>query len=109
MIKMMIAWPTLRLIFRAFYPILEPLARGSIQPKREEIMRTRALALMLSVVALFGSASAVRAADATCGDVLSGIIDGNVVVPRGTSCTMSDVTIRGNVQVSDDASLTIDA
>jgi tannase/feruloyl esterase len=72
-------------------------------------MRTGALALMLSIVALFGSASVVRAADATCVDVLSGIIDGNVVVPQGTSCTMSDVTIRGNVQVSDNASLTIDA
>ena len=72
-------------------------------------MRTVALVLALAVAALFGNASAARAADATCAGLLSGIIDSNVVVPQGASCTMSDVTVRGNVQILENASLTIDA
>jgi hypothetical protein len=62
----------------------------------------------MTTAALFASASAARAADATCVGLLSGIINGNVVVPPGTSCTMSDVTVRGDVQISENASLTVD-
>ena len=72
-------------------------------------MRPVAPVLAIAAAALFASTSAARAADAACAGLLSGIIDGNVVVPRGASCTMSDVTVRGNVQILENASLTIDA
>jgi Tannase and feruloyl esterase len=72
-------------------------------------MRTVALVLAVAVAALFANASAARAADTACAGLLSGIIDGNVVLPQGASCTMSDVTVRGNVQVLENASLTVDA
>jgi feruloyl esterase len=40
---------------------------------------------------------------------LTGTIDGNVVVPDGASCTLSDATVAGDVQVLQNASLTVDA
>jgi feruloyl esterase len=72
-------------------------------------MRTLSLAVTVFVIVLFGRASSVHATDATCVGLLNGIVDGNVVVPRDASCTMSDVTVTGNVQISENASLTIDA
>jgi hypothetical protein len=74
-------------------------------------MRTVALVLAVAVAALFANAWAARAADTACAGLLSGIIDGNVVVPQGASCTMSDVTVRGNVRILENASasLTVDA
>ena len=72
-------------------------------------MRSAALALAIAGAALIANASAARAADTACTGLLSGIIDGNVVVPQGASCTMSDVTVRGNVRILENASLTVDA
>ena len=66
-------------------------------------------ALIVTVSALVGGASAVRAADTTCTSTLTGTIDGNVVVPDGASCTLSDATVAGNVQVLQNGSLTVDA
>jgi len=40
---------------------------------------------------------------------LTGTIDGNVLVPHGASCTLSDATVAGNVHVLQNASLTVDA
>jgi hypothetical protein len=37
------------------------------------------------------------------------MIDGNVVVPDGASCTVSDATVAGDVRVLQNASLTVDA
>jgi hypothetical protein len=72
-------------------------------------MRTLALALLFSISALVGGASAVRAADTNCTSSLSGNITGNVVVPNGGSCTLSNATVGGNVQVLQNATLTVDA
>jgi len=72
-------------------------------------MRGFVHALIVAVPALVGAASAVRAADTTCTSTLTGTIDGNVVVPDGASCTLSDATIAGNIHVLQNASLTVDA
>jgi hypothetical protein len=72
-------------------------------------MRGFVHALIVAVPALVGGASAVRAADTTCTSTLTGTIDGNVVVPDGASCTLSEATVAGNVQVLQNASLTVDA
>ena len=65
--------------------------------------------LIVAATALVGGASAVWAADTTCTSTLTGTIDGNVVVPDGASCTLSDATVAGNVHVRQNASLTVDA
>jgi len=72
-------------------------------------MRGFVHALIMAIPALVGGASAVRAADTTCTRTLTGTIDGNVVVPDGASCTLSDATVAGNVRVLQNASLTVDA
>jgi len=72
-------------------------------------MRGLALALLVSIILCCGNAFPAHARGATCSDTLSGIIDGDVNVPRNSSCTMSDVTVNGNVKVAEHASLTIDA
>jgi feruloyl esterase len=40
---------------------------------------------------------------------LSGTITGNIVVPNGASCTLSNANVTGDVQVLQNASLTVDA
>ena len=72
-------------------------------------MRTLVLTLALAIPALVGSASVVRAADTSCTGSLSGNITGNVAVPNGASCTLSNATVAGNVQVLQNATLTVDA
>jgi Tannase and feruloyl esterase len=72
-------------------------------------MRRFVHALIVAVPALVGGTSAVRAADTTCTSTLTGTIDGSVVVPDGAACTLSDATVAGNVQVLQNASLTVDA
>jgi hypothetical protein len=72
-------------------------------------MRSLALSLASAVPVVFAGASAVCAANTACVGTLSGNIVGNVVVPNGASCTLSDTTVAGNVHVSQNASLTIDA
>ena len=65
--------------------------------------------LMLAVPALVGGASAVHAANTSCTGTLSGSVTGNVVVPNGASCTLSAATVTGDVQVGQNAILTVDA
>ena len=72
-------------------------------------MRRFVHALIVAVPALVAGASAVRASDTTCTSSLTGTINGNVVVPDGASCTLSDATVAGNVHVLQNASLTVDA
>src|SRR6185437_10681115 len=48
-------------------------------------------------------------ASTNCAGSLTGTISGNVVVPSGASCTLSDITVTDSVQVQQNASLTIDA
>ncbi len=71
-------------------------------------MRTFGLALTLAAVALLGGAAAGRA-DTSCTGPLSGTVNGNIVVPNGPSCTLSNATVSGDVHVRQNASLTIDA
>jgi len=71
-------------------------------------MKNLALTLALVLTALVVS-TAISRADTSCTNTLSGTIEGNVVVPSGASCTLSDVTVTGGVQVLQNASLTVDA
>src|SRR6516225_3334571 len=72
-------------------------------------MRPFTHALIVAIPALAAGVSAAHAADTSCTSTLTGAIDGNVVVPDGASCTLSDATVAGNVQVLQNASLTVDA
>ena len=71
-------------------------------------MRTIAHVLTLAAVALLGGTAAARA-DTSCTGPLSGTVNGNIVVPNGASCTLSNATVSGDVHVLQNASLTIDA
>lgn len=71
-------------------------------------MKIFALALASALTAFVASTSMARA-DTTCSSTLSGTVDGNVVVPSGASCTLSNVTVKGGVRVSQNASLIVDA
>ena len=71
-------------------------------------MKTFGLALTVAAVALLGGAAAARA-DTSCTGPLSGTVNGDIVVPTGASCTLSNATVSGDVHVLKDASLTIDA
>src|SRR5947207_1100244 len=75
----------------------------------KKIIRKSAFAFILVPPALVTSASTVNAATTNCTGPLTGTISGNVVVPSGASCTLSDTTVTGNVQVLPNASLTVDA
>jgi hypothetical protein len=72
-------------------------------------MRRFAHTRLVAVSALVGGAPAAYAADTSCSGTLSGSFTGNIVVPNGASCTLSDAAVTGNVQVLQNASLTIDA
>jgi Tannase and feruloyl esterase len=71
-------------------------------------MRTFGLALTLAAVALLGGGATARA-NTSCTGPLSGTVNGNIVVPKGASCTLSNATVSGDVHVLQNASLTIDA
>src|SRR5689334_19269964 len=70
-------------------------------------VRTFTLALLVAIPALVGGTLAVHATN--CTGPLSGNITDNVVVPSGASCTLSNATVTGSVQVQQNASLTVDA
>src|SRR5258705_12988077 len=66
-----------------------------------------ALARIAGVAVFFASGSAAWA-DTACNGALTGTVSGDVVVPKGASCTLSQVNVNGSVQVSSGASLSID-
>ena len=72
-------------------------------------MRTFVFASLMALSAVIGGASAVRADTVCTSQSLTGSITGNVVVPSGASCTLSNATVSGDVHVRQNASLTIDA
>ena len=72
-------------------------------------MRRLVHGLVVAVPALLVGASAVQAADPTCTSTLSGKVTGNVVVPAGASCTLSNATVTGDVKVLRNGALTVDA
>jgi hypothetical protein len=67
-----------------------------------------ALAFAAGFALLIAGGQNARAAHTTCtGSVTGGTIDGNVFVPKGASCTLTDVTVDGSVLVFKRASLTV--
>ena len=71
-------------------------------------MKNFTLALASALIAFVASTS-ISCADTACSSTLSGTVNGNIVVPSGASCTLSNVTVTGGVQVLQNASLTVDA
>ena len=63
----------------------------------------------MAIAGFIGDASAVHAANKSCTGALSGSITGNLVVPSDASCTLSDATVTGDVQVLQNATLSVDA
>jgi feruloyl esterase len=86
--------------------LFEGIGGGEVSGRKA--MRGFAHALIVAIPALVGGASAVHASSTACRSTLTGTI-GNVVVPNGAFCTLSDATVLGNVLVLQNASLTVDA
>src|SRR5947209_18791873 len=81
-------------------------------------MKTRLLlaaaSMLFAAIQLLAAPSQARAHDATCSGLIGGqptltTITGNVVVPSGSSCTLSFVNVTGNVRVGSNATLTVSA
>jgi hypothetical protein len=70
-------------------------------------MKRFAITPLAALGILAGTVPAARAADATCPPTPSGTINGNLVVPAGTSCSLTNVTVTGNVKVGKGASLNV--
>src|SRR5580693_10295277 len=62
----------------------------------------------VSLAALAAGGATARAAETMCNGSLTGTIAGNLVVPAGATCTLFQANVSGNVQVSQNASLTVD-
>src|SRR5215813_11529383 len=71
-------------------------------------MKTTTLALALATAVFLGGALTVRA-DTNCTGTLTGMVNGNVTVPKDGSCTIEIATVTGNVKVSQGATLIIQA
>jgi hypothetical protein len=66
------------------------------------------LALVAGFALLIAGGQNAQAAHTTCTGSLTGPpIDGDVFVPKGASCTLTDVTVEGSVLVFKRASLTV--
>ncbi len=71
--------------------------------------RVRLLLLSsVSLAALAAGSIAAQAADTVCNGSMTGAISGNLVVPAGAACTLYQANVSGNVQVLQNASLTVD-
>jgi hypothetical protein len=81
---------------------------GRASEGHTKVMKAIMLALALAAVVLLGGTSTVRA-DTNCTGTLTGMINGNVTVPKDGSCTIEIATVTGNVKVSQGASLIIQA
>jgi tannase/feruloyl esterase len=69
---------------------------------------------LLAAMGIFATPPEAAASDVTCSGLIGGqstlsIVDGNVVVPNGKYCTLSFVTITGNVRVAPRATLIVSA
>jgi hypothetical protein len=72
------------------------------------------LTIFLTAATQLCGLSAARGGDMSCSRLIGGgpivtNIEGNVTVPDGTSCTLSFVNIKGNVQIGRDATLIVSA
>ncbi len=69
-------------------------------------MKRFAITTLAALGILLGTVPSVCAADTTCtGAIAFGTINGNVVVPANAHCSLQNMTVTGNVQVGQDASL----
>ena len=71
-------------------------------------MRRLVHAAVVAIPAFLAGVSSAYAANTNCTGTLSGVT-GKVVVPVGASCTLSNAIVTGDVQVLQNASLTVDA
>ena len=60
----------------------------------------------LSQIVLGAASPAQAQVDVTCTGALANTVVQNVVVPQGATCTLTDMTVRGNVEVKELARLT---
>ena len=72
-------------------------------------MKRLVQALIIAIPGLMAGSAAVQAGNTSCTGSLSGSTTGNIVVPSGASCTLSDAKVTGDVQVLQNASLIVDA
>jgi hypothetical protein len=68
------------------------------------VMKYFAAAVLATFGAVLASLPAARA-DASCPPNPTGTVNGNLVVPPGQTCTLTNVTVTGNVQVGAGATL----
>ena len=62
----------------------------------------------VSVAALVAGGMSARGAETMCNGSMTGAIAGDIVVAAGGSCTLYQANVSGNVQVLQNASLTVD-
>jgi len=86
---------------------------NSVPMRVRRIKAMRNFALVVFVAALVGCPALVCASNVNCTGTLTGVINGNVIVPHGASCTLGNpylgAKVSGNVTVLQNASLTIEA
>jgi hypothetical protein len=74
----------------------------------KRFMKHFAITPLAALGILVGAVPAARAADTTCTTTISsGTINGNLTVPAGATCGLTNVMVTGNVQVGKGASLTV--
>src|SRR5262249_60006768 len=94
--------------FKGSFSAALTTAVGRVYKHRTMAMKTFAIALAVAAAELLGGTSTVRA-DTNCTGTLTGMINGNVTVPKDGSCTIEIATVTGNVKVLQGASLIIQA
>jgi hypothetical protein len=63
--------------------------------------------IALGLAIIFVAMPPARADNRSCTGPLSGVINGNVVVPNGATCELNSATVNGNVLVGAGASLSV--
>lgn len=72
----------------------------------KNIFRIAAIATLSQIV--LGAVAPVNAqVDVTCVSALSNTVVQNVIVPQGATCTLTDVTVRGNIEAKETSRVTI--
>lgn len=62
----------------------------------------------VSLAALSAVSHGAKAGSTLCNGSMTGVINGNIVVPAGGSCTLYQANVAGSIQVSPNASLLVD-
>jgi predicted acyltransferase (DUF342 family) len=68
-----------------------------------------AVAAFVACFSMLGSNPAARAQNATCVGTATGTFTGNLVVPNGASCNLSNAIVNGNVSVGQNSTLLVSA